>query len=343
MHIHANYSLKSRNTFKIDIKTQYFVEISKQSDIPILRSDMKLSAIPWVIMGGGSNILFTQDLEKVIVTCQYDKIRVMKEDDDSIWLSVGAGMPWHDFVKYTVEKGYWGLENLALIPGTVGAAPVQNIGAYGAEARDTITRVQTLNLFTGERREYRNSDCRFGYRTSIFKEEHENRLLVHRVTFRLKKLEAGQPNLVYDPLKEAILSHYPNKEGLTPLDIFDAVVTIREQKIPDPRIYGNAGSFFKNPLITEDYYRKLIAVHGDIPHHKTITNEYKIPAAWLIEQSGWKGRKLRNAGVSEKHALVLVNLGDAKGCDIVRLAECIQEDVDHKFGIHLEKEVIVMK
>lgn len=343
MHIHANYSLKDRNTFKIDIKTQYFVEISKQSDIPVLRSDMKLAALPWVIMGGGSNILFTQDMEKVVVTCQYDKIRVMKEDAENIWLSVGAGMEWHEFVKYTVENGYWGLENLAMIPGTVGAAPVQNIGAYGAEARDTITRVQTLNLFTGERQEYRNSECNFGYRTSLFKQEFENRLLVHRVTFRLRKAGYGHPNLVYDPLKEAVLDDFPNLEAVRSIDVFDTVINIRQNKVPDPRIYGNAGSFFKNPLITEAYYQELTAIHGDIPFHKTVHNEYKIPAAWLIEQAGWKGRTLRQAGVSEKHALVLVNLGEANGQDIIQLAECIQEDIDHKYGIHLEKEVIVMK
>jgi len=343
MHIHANYSLKNRNTFKIDIKTQYFVEITKQSDIPVLRSDIKLAALPWIILGGGSNILFTQDLEKVIVTCKFDKIKVMKEDEDNIWISVGAGLPWQEFVEYTVKKGYWGLENLALIPGTVGAAPVQNIGAYGSEARDTITRVQTLNLFTGERREFRNTECHFGYRTSIFKQEHENRLLVHRVTFRLRKAHAGHPNLVYDPLKEAIQHHFSTMENLTPEDVFNTVTKIRQEKIPDPRIYGNAGSFFKNPLITEQYFKELCKIHGEVPHHQTVNNEYKIPAAWLIEKTGWKGRKMKNAAVSEKHALVLVNLGDAKGCEVVHLAEAIQEDVDHKFGIHLEREVIIMK
>lgn len=343
MHIHANYSLKNRNTFKIDIKTQYFVEITKQSDIPVLRSDIKLAALPWIILGGGSNILFTQDLEKVIVTCKFDKIKVMKEDPDNIWISVGAGMPWHEFVEYTVKNGYWGLENLALIPGTVGAAPVQNIGAYGSEARDTITRVQTLNLFTGERREFRNTECHFDYRTSIFKQEYENRLLVHRVTFRLRKPHAGHPNLVYDPLKETIQHQFPSMESLTPEDVFNAVIKIRQAKIPDPRIYGNAGSFFKNPLITEKYFKELCKIHGEVPHHQTINNEYKIPAAWLIEKTGWKGQKMKNAAVSEKHALVLINLGDAKGCEVVRLAEAIQEDVDHKFGIHLEREVIIMK
>jgi UDP-N-acetylmuramate dehydrogenase len=344
MHIYANYSLKERNTFDIDVQGRYLVEIGKQSDIPALRSDVKLASLPWVIFGGGSNLLLTRDLEKVIVTCQYDKIRLMKEDKDHVWLSAGAGLNWHEFVRYTVEQGYWGLENLAHIPGTVGAAPVQNVGAYGAEARDTITRVQTLNLYTGERVEFRNAECEFGYRTSVFKQSYKNRLLVHRVTFRLRKAHAGQPNLVYDPLKDWLKSHYPKDHIFTSEDIFQSIIKLREQKIPDPRIQGNAGSFFKNPLITEDYYRQLTQAHGEVPYHKTVHNEYKIPAAWLIKKAGWqKGRRLNRAGVSEKHSLVLVNLGNAKGPDILALAHAIQEDVDHKFGIHLEREVIIIR
>lgn len=292
-------------------------------------------------MGGGSNLLLTQNLDRVVITCRYSKIRVVKEDSDNIWLSVGAGLEWHKFVEYTVEKGYWGLENLALIPGTVGAAPVQNIGAYGAEAQDAITRVQTLNLFTGERKEFRNNDCKFGYRTSIFKKEYSDRLLVHRVTFRLHKAHAGHPNLFYEPLKEALKE--VKKEELTSSDVFDAIVEIRHHKLPDPRIYGNAGSFFKNPVIDEDYFTELSEKFGDIPFHKTIDGEYKIPAAWLIEEAGWKGKHYnKNTGVSEKHALVLVNYGTAKGEEIVRLARCIEEDIDHKFGIHLEREVIII-
>jgi len=343
MHIYANHCLKPHNSFDIDVTGQYFIEINKQSDIPALRSDIKIASLPWIIFGSGSNLLLLHDLEKVIVTCQYKKIRLMKEDKDHVWLSVGAGLNWHEWVQYTVDQGYWGLENLASIPGTVGASPVQNIGAYGAEARDTITRVQTLNLFTGERVEFRNPQCQFGYRTSVFKKAYKNRLLVHRVTFRLRKPHAGQPNLVYDPLKQWVKAHFSHEKTLTSRDIFDAIDKLRQQKIPDPRVQGNAGSFFKNPVITQAYFQKLSQTHGEIPHHKTIHNEYKIPAAWLIEQTGWKGRKMNRAGVSEKHSLVLVNLGQAQGDDILSLAEAIQEDVDHQFGIHLEREVIVIR
>ncbi|MGM0541698.1 MAG: FAD-binding protein, partial [Pseudomonadota bacterium] len=229
MHIQANYSLLPHNTFKVDVKTQYYVEINRQSDILILRTDIKLASLPWKIIGDGSNILFTQDIEGVTIRCTFKQIKIMKEDQDEVWLSVGAGVDWHDLVKFTVNNDWWGLENLALIPGTVGAAPVQNIGAYGSEARDCITRVQTLNIYDGQRTEFRNSECNFGYRTSIFKQEYVNKLLVHRVTFRLKKAHAGHANLVYTPLKES-LKGTPRK-ALTPKIIFDTIIAIREEKL----------------------------------------------------------------------------------------------------------------
>ncbi|MEA1988911.1 MAG: UDP-N-acetylmuramate dehydrogenase [Pseudomonadota bacterium] len=340
MHIQANHSLKPYNTFSIDVRSQYYIEINKQSDILILRSDLKLASLPWCIIGDGSNILFTDNVEGVTVRCTFDKIKIMKEDDENVWLSVGAGMKWHDLVTYTVNQEWWGLENLALIPGTVGAAPVQNIGAYGSEARDNITRVQTLNIYDGQRVEYRNAECNFGYRTSIFKQEYVNKLLVHRVTFRLRKLRHGKANLVYDPLKNA-LSDFP-KESLTPKMVYDAVISIRQSRLPNPERQGNAGSFFKNPIIDKEYFETLLEEYPDIPHHKTLDGNYKIPGAWLIEQTGWKGRSHGKSGVSAKHALVLVNLGGAKGTDIEELYQLVQEDVNHKFGIHLEPEVIVI-
>jgi len=340
MHIQANYSLKPFNTFRIDVKSQYYIEINKQSDILTLRSDLTIASLPWRIIGDGSNLLFTDDLMGVTVRCTYDKLRLVKEDEENVWISVGAGMKWHDLVTYSVENNWWGLENLALIPGTVGAAPVQNIGAYGSEARDTITRVQTLNIFDGQRIEYRNAECNFGYRTSIFKQEFVNRLMVHRVTFRLRKLKYGKANLVYDPLKNA-LQDIP-KNTLTPQMVYDAVVDIRKKRLPDPSHQGNAGSFFKNPIIDPDYYETLIEQYPDMPNHRMLDGNYKIPAAWLIEKTDWKGRSHGRSGVSAKHALVLVNLGGARGTDIEELYQLVQEDVNHKFGIYLEPEVIVL-
>lgn len=340
MHIQANYSLKKHNTFKIDVKAQYYVEISRQSDIATLRSDLTLSSLPWRIIGGGSNMLFTHDIEGVLVHCAFKKLKVVKSDEDNVWISVGAGMSWHDLVTYTVEHNLWGLENLALIPGTVGAAPVQNIGAYGSEARDAITRVQTLNLYNGQRTEFRNAECNFGYRTSVFKQELADKVLVHRVTFRLRKLHAGHPNLMFEPLKNS-LSEIPKSE-LTPKIIYEEVIKIRQSKIPDPEIYGNAGSFFKNPVISQAYFEEMLESYSDLPHHKTLDGQYKIPAAWLIEQANWKGQRHGKARVSNKHALILENLGGASGQDIVELAQMVQNAVDHKFGIHLEPEVIII-
>lgn len=339
MHIQANYSLLKHNSFHIESNSQYYVEISRQSDILTLRSDLKLASLPWRIIGDGSNLLLTEDFSGVTVHCSYNKIRIMREDDENVWISVGAGVKWQDLVRHTVEHEWWGLENLALIPGTVGAAPVQNIGAYGTEARDTITRVQTLDLFDGHRREFRNSECNFDYRTSIFKQDFSNRLLVHRVTFRLKKLKHGQANLYYEPLKIALQDY--KKTELTPEIVADTVEKIRRDRLPNPERNGNAGSFFKNPVVDLDYFESLLKDYPDIPHHKMIDGTYKIPAAWLIEQTHWKGRSRGQAGVSHKHALVLINIGKATGNDIKELAGIIQEDVNHKFGIYLEPEVLI--
>lgn len=340
MHIQANCSLKPFNTFNMDVKAQYIIDITKQSDIPLIRSDLKLSSLPWVIMGGGSNILFSHDMNKVMVRCGYQKIKILKEDANSVWISVGAGLPWHELVTYTVEHNWWGLENLALIPGLVGASPVQNIGAYGAEARDSITRVQTLNVLTGERLQFRNSECEFDYRNSIFKRKYINQLLVHRVTFRLSKLESGRANLIYEPLKQALEDIEP--ADLTPKMVYEKVIEIRQRRIPDPKIYGNAGSFFKNPVISETELDKLLDSYPDMPHHQTVDGQYKMSAAWLIEKAGWKGKRIGDAAVSDKHALVLINIDKASGDDIIELSKKIQKDINKQFNILLEPEVIMI-
>ncbi|HID00890.1 MAG TPA: UDP-N-acetylmuramate dehydrogenase, partial [Piscirickettsiaceae bacterium] len=265
-----------------------------------------------------------------------------KEDDTTLWISVGGGMEWDELVHWSVKHGLWGLENLAAIPGTVGAAPVQNIGAYGAEVQDAITRIQALDLFTGERHEFRNADCHFGYRTSIFKTELKGQFILHRITFRLRKLAHGHANLMYEPLREALAS-IPEHD-LTPQHVYDAVARLRATRLPDPAKEGNAGSFFQNPVVDADYFHTLQQKWPDIPHHQLVTGEYKLSAAWLIEQCGWKGKCLpkTDACVSKKHALVLVNRGQATGEQILELAQQIQTDVMHTFGIHLEPEVIIL-
>lgn len=344
MQIQANYPIA--NTFQIDAKARYFAQISRQSDIVNLRSELKLAALPWLIVGDASNILFTQDFEGLVICNGFKQIKIVQEDENSIWLSVGAGMNWHELVQYTVEQNWWGLENLALIPGTVGASPVQNIGAYGSEARDAIFRVQAIDVTDGSLVEFNNADCEFDYRNSIFKQEYRNRLLVHKVTFHLRKLHAGKPNLVYEPVKQKLEEMNLDLEQLTPQNIFDAVVAIRQKKLPNYQVFGNAGSFFKNPVISKEHFSKLqqenAETYPEIPHHKTLDECYKIPAAWLIEQAGGKGMRHEKAEVSEQHALVLINLGHATGEQIKILAEKVQDLVMQKFSIHLEPEVNII-
>lgn len=341
MYLFAHYQLKQRNTMGVSCTARYFAEIKHASAIPILRKDPKLSALPWRVMGGGSNLLLTQDLDALVISCSYSDIQLVQEDAHSVWLSVGAGCSWHHLVSYTVKQGWWGLENLALIPGKVGAAPVQNIGAYGAEVQDTITRIQAFDLRDGQRIELRKNECQFAYRDSIFKHELADRLLIHRVTFRLRK--HSSPNLVHEPLHEAIVQQYPNLkiEDMNSQMICDAVIKLRQERIPDPDVLGSAGSFFKNPVISLKHFQQLQQTYPDIPGHKLVNGQIKVPAAWLIEKAQWKGRRIDDAGTYYKHALILVNYGKATGKDILNLADAICQDVIARFAISLEKEVVV--
>ncbi len=340
MNIYANYNLLQHNTFHFPVSARFFIEVRHASAIPTLRQDPVISSLPWQVIGGGSNLVLTQDLDAVVIHCIYDEIKLLKEDHGSVWLSVGAGCPWHNLVTYTVDHGWWGLENLALIPGTVGAAPVQNIGAYGAEVQDTITRVQSFDLRDGRRVELRKSECGFSYRNSIFKQSLANRVLIHRVTFRLRK--HATPNLMHEPLHEALIKKYDTIEQITPRQIYDEVIILRNQRIPDPKILGSAGSFFKNPSISSTHYQTLIAQHPNMPSHKTPDGQIKIPAAWLIEQAQWKGKRISDAGVHVNHALILVNYGSATGKNLLELADKIRDDVINQFSIALEKEVVVI-
>lgn len=340
MNIHAHYNLQKNNTFHFPVKARFFIEVRHASAIPALRQDPVISSLPWQVIGGGSNLVLSQDLDCVVLNCIYDEIKLVKEDSESVWLSVGAGCNWHKLVTYTVDNGWWGLENLALIPGTVGAAPVQNIGAYGAEVQDTITRIQSFDLRDGKRIELRKSDCQFSYRDSIFKHALANRVLIHRVTFRLRK--QASPNLMHEPLHDALISQEQSIESLTPRQVYDAVIQLRNQRIPDPAVLGSAGSFFKNPSISAAQYHQLQTRYPNMPAHHLTDGQFKIPAAWLIEQAQWKGKRIGDAGVHDKHALILVNHGIATGKDMLALAERISNDVMQLFSIALEKEVVVV-
>lgn len=333
MELQQNVSLKALNTFGIDVPAEYYTEIHKQEDVAALAALRR----PLHILGGGSNVLLTGPVKGVVVRNCLKGISLLNEDDKHVWLTVAAGEIWHDLVLYTIGHGWGGMENLALIPGTVGAAPIQNIGAYGVEARESIEQVTFFDLEENRTVTLSNEACHFGYRDSIFKHALKGRVLITSVVFRLSK----QPvfNTSYGAIEEEL-----QKTGVTTPSvkaIAKAVINIRTSKLPDPRQIGNAGSFFKNPTITRVAYDALLAAHPGIPHFKVSDELVKVPAAWLIEQCGWKGCKRGDAGVHDRQALVLVNRGAASGAELWRLSGDIVESVRERFDITLEREVQV--
>ncbi len=329
-----NYSLKKYNTFNIDVKARYFFEFTELEDLPFfLESNKELTGQKILLLGGGSNLLFANDFDGLIIHSNVPGVQLVNEDREHVWLEVGAGEDWDRFVEYCVLNEYYGIENLSLIPGNVGAVPVQNIGAYGVEVCDFVVTVKGFDLKTREEYHISAKDCGFAYRDSIFKHELKNRFVVSSVVFRLNKF----PNfkLDYGHLKAEV-----EKEGEINIhNIRKAVVDIRESKLPDPVLVGNAGSFFKNPVVKKELADKLQAEFKDIPTYATGNGHVKLAAGWLIDQCGWKGYRKRDAGVHEKQALVLVNYGDATGEEIVQLSEEIRKSVAEKFNVELEREV----
>lgn len=286
-------------------------------------------------LGGGSNVLFVDDFKGWVLKNEILGKELLSEQDDFVELLVGSGENWHEFVIWSLDQGYCGLENLSLIPGSVGAAPIQNIGAYGVEVKDVITKVEGYDL-DGQFRVFENSACEFGYRESIFKLKLLDRFFITRVGFRLSK--TAELNLDYGPIQQELKKreiHNPTSK-----DVSNVVIDIRRSKLPDPKDLGNAGSFFKNPVVAKALFRELLSQYPDIPHYATEDDEeIKIPAGWLIEKAGWKGVQDGQAGVHKNQALVLVNLGQAKGIQICELSKKIQEDVFEKFGVSLVPEV----
>jgi len=333
MHIRKNISLKQYNTFGIDVHAEYFTELNDVTELEAV-ADL---AQQKHILGGGSNILLTQSVNGLVIHNILKGITVEKEDEAHIWLRVASGEIWQDLVLYAVNKGLGGIENLALIPGTVGASPIQNIGAYGAEAKETIECVTFWYWDEQTLLTYNNSECAFGYRDSIFKHRLKDNAFITSVVFRLNK----QPK--YNTSYGAIELELKNMgvEELSVKAIAYAVMNIRNTKLPDPKQIGNAGSFFKNPTIPIADFVRIRNNHPDIPSYRVSDIKIKIPAGWLIEQCGWKGYRSGDAGVHAKQALVLVNYGNANGSEIWRLSGEIVKSVKEKFGIELEKEVQV--
>jgi len=333
MQIQENFPLKKYNTFGIDVLARYFSTFTSASELKSLLDDSK--NIAHMILGGGSNILFTKDFGGLLLKNDIPGITVVKEDQDHIYLEAGAGVNWHTFVMYCVDHNYGGVENLSLIPGNVGASPMQNIGAYGVEIKDVFYKLEAFHMQEKMTRIFTASDCEFGYRESAFKKKYRGMFAILSVTFRLSKNPVF--NISYGAIEEELKKMEVNK--LTIKAISDAVINIRTSRLPDPALIGNAGSFFKNPEISKQELHELKQIDPAIPSYKIKDDTFKIPAGWLIEQCGWKGYRKGDAGCYEKQALVLVNYGSAKGKEILDLSEEIKTSVQKKFRIVLETEV----
>lgn len=338
MEIKKNVSLKSLNTFSIDVLASEYVEVNSIDDLKEILSNEKFKSTPKLILGGGSNLLFTKDFNGLVIKNNIKGISKVSEDDDYIYVESGAGENWHNFVLFCIENNYSGVENLSLIPGTVGASPMQNIGAYGVEIKDVFSSLKAMDILTTEIKEFNNEECRFGYRESVFKKELKGKYVIVSVIFKLKK--KSTINTSYGDIKNTLAEM--GIETPTIKDVSNAVCKIRSSKLPDPKEIGNAGSFFKNPEISPELFNIIKEKYPEIPSYKTQTENIKVPAGWLIEKAGWKGKTFENYGVHKNQALVLVNYSDAKGIDINNLADQIQKSIFDIFNIKLEKEVNII-
>lgn len=337
----TNISLKPYNTFGIDVQAKFFSEIKHVADIDALRSQAIFSQ-PKLILSGGSNILFTKHFDGLVIKNSIKGMGIISETETDIFIKVNAGESWHDFVLVCVENNWGGIENLSLIPGQVGTSPMQNIGAYGVEIKDVFHSLEAYHIQNGQIDTFTHSQCHFGYRESIFKKALKGKYIITSVIFKLSK--KPKVNVSYG----AIQSILEERKITTPSikDVSDAVISIRESKLPNPKEIGNAGSFFKNPVIAKSHFEKLQKENNSIVSYPISETQVKVPAGWLIENAGWKGRTLgtENAqyGVHKNQALVLVNYNNAKGNDIYKLAQDIQADVFGKYEIDLEMEVNVL-
>ncbi len=331
-----NFSLKPYNTFGVEVKADWFTDIDSEEQLLTIIDD--LPEMPKLILGGGSNILFLKDFKGIVIHNNIKGKKIIEETETHITVAVKGGENWHDFVMWAVENNYGGIENLALIPGKVGTAPIQNIGAYGAEVKDVITLVHTLNMTNCVPKKFDNTACQFKYRDSIFKKpENKGLYFINEVHFKLTK-KHHILKMDYGAIQEVLKQQNKLQPNLE--DIAQAVIKIRQSKLPDPNKTGNAGSFFKNPYISDRKRRQLLLKYPDMPFYKTNQKEvYKIPAGWLIEKAGWKGQQFGPVGVHPKQALVIVNYGGATGKQIKALADKIIADIKQKFEINLHPEV----
>lgn len=337
MQIQRQFSLKSYNTFGIDAKARAFVAVNSVDELRQILQEQE--AEKKFILGGGSNMLLTKDIDALVIHVNLKGKKIVQENDDFVWIECQAGENWHEFVLWTLEQNFGGLENMSLIPGNVGTTPVQNIGAYGSEIKDTMTQCEAMKIADGSLRTFSNADCHFGYRESIFKQEAKDQYIITSVTFKLTKrnhnIKTGYGDIQAELAKQGITQP-------TIQDVSRAVIAIRQSKLPDPKELGNSGSFFKNPVISKVEFDEVQKKFPEVKFFPVSETEVKVPAGWLIEQAGFKGMRVGDAGVHKNQALVLVNYGNATGAEILALSQNIQNTVREKFGISIEAEVNVI-
>lgn len=335
MNYQHNFSLKNYNTFGIEAKAKSFIEVSSTEQLAeVLKDNQDI-----FILGGGSNMLLTQNIEKLVVHVNLKGIEVVKEDDNFVWVKGNAGENWHEFVQWCIAKDFGGIENLSLIPGNIGTTPIQNIGAYGVEIKDTMDSCEAINISTQQMRTFTNAECEFAYRESVFKNELKGQFIITSVIYKLTKKNHNL-NTSYGAIDAELTKM--NVENPTIKNVSQAVIAIRSSKLPNPKELGNSGSFFKNPIISKALYEKAVQNYPEMPHYKVSETEVKVPAGWLIEQAGFKGKRFGDAGIHKNQALVLVNYGEATGKEIQDLSKLIQKTVSEKFGIAIEAEVNII-
>ncbi len=335
MRLLENYPMQDITTFHAKVFAKYYTVFSSASFLKQILTSPELKGLPFIILGGGSNVLFTGDFNGVIIRNAIEGIEVVSQDENTIFIKASAGEKWHDVVLYCVNRNYGGIENLSLIPGTVGAGPIQNIGAYGVELKDVLHEVEAMNVHTFEIHKFSNAECKFGYRESIFKKEEKGNYIILSVTFKLTK--NPKVNVSYGSLSKELESLGITNPTIK--DVSNTVIKIRSSKLPDPDKIGNAGSFFKNPVIPNEQFDKIKELHPSIAYFPATPGHTKLAAGWLIEQCGWKGKRIGDAGVHKDQALVLVNYADATGKEIFDLSAKIIASVKEKFGVELEREV----
>ena len=337
MSIQNNISLKPFNTFGIDASAKHFVSVSSMD---ALKEVLNLKQYPKkLILGGGSNMLLTKDFDGLVIHINLKGIEVVSEDQDVVIVKAHAGENWHQFVLWCISHDFGGIENLSLIPGNVGTAPIQNIGAYGVELKDIFESCEAIALETKALKTFSKSDCNFGYRNSVFKQEAKGKYIITSVNFKLSK-QHHKLQVNYGAIASQLEAMHVTEPTIQ--EVSKAVISIRERKLPDPKKIGNSGSFFKNPVITKTHFKTLLENFRDIPSYPVSDNNVKVPAGWLIEKAGFKGKRFGSYGVHKNQALVLVNYDDAKGSDILKLSKLIQKTVHRLFGISIEAEVNIL-